>query len=94
MNPCVSMARDYQLVVGLILNVVGALMVGFSGLNIRADAKLGSYEGLFGIAAPRRPPDVVADAEVARPWVWRLGWGAMCLGYLAQLLSALSIRLL
>jgi hypothetical protein len=88
------MTRDYQLTLGLILNLIGAALVGFSGLNIRASAKLGSYERLFGGTGPRRPPDVLADADVARPWQWRLGWAAMCLGYLAQLLSALSIRLL
>jgi hypothetical protein len=79
---------------GLILNLIGAALVGFSRLNIRAVAKLGSYERLFGGTGPRRSPDVLADADIARPWQWWSGRGAMFLGYLAQLLSALSIRLL
>jgi hypothetical protein len=85
---------DYQVALGLALNLIGGLMVAFVGFEIRAYARHTGLESIYPSSFPSSPPAVRTEIRWRWSSLWWIGWGIMILGYILQGVSAVGWSLI
>lgn len=81
---------DYQTLLGLALNLGGAIAVAFSRVAVVGTAEPSAYERLGMVHVG--PRSVAGSARVQRTAAWWWGWSSIIAGYLLQGLSAAALR--